>query len=240
MTDILINFPLAAGVIAASVHVVSGPDHLAAVTPLAIEVKNKSYKIGIFWGLGHILGMLLIGGAFTLLREIVEIPIEKISEYSEFIVGISLVIIGLWAFYKIRKSDKNHSHPHKHENEKGEYMHIHEHNHNDKQNHVHKHQKNTIQNIYAAVGIGTLHGFAGISHFLLFLPTLAFEKTSESVLYIGGFGLGTLIAMTLYTIVLGAISNKSENKHQDRLFLGLRFAGGLFAIIIGIYWMFFT
>ena len=41
-------FPLFAGIIAAMLHVISGPDHLAAVTPFAIESKRKAWKIGLF------------------------------------------------------------------------------------------------------------------------------------------------------------------------------------------------
>ena len=56
-----LTFPLFAGIIAAVLHVISGPDHLAAVTPFAVESKKKAWKIGLFWGFGHIGGMLLIG-----------------------------------------------------------------------------------------------------------------------------------------------------------------------------------
>ena len=56
-----LTFPLFAGIIAAMLHVISGPDHLAAVTPFAIESKKKAWKVGLFWGIGHLLGMLSIG-----------------------------------------------------------------------------------------------------------------------------------------------------------------------------------
>ena len=55
------TFPLAAGCIAAVLHVLMGPDHLAAVAPFAIESKRRAWKIGLFWGLGQVFGMLLIG-----------------------------------------------------------------------------------------------------------------------------------------------------------------------------------
>ena len=59
-----LNFPLFAGIIAAMLHVIAGPDHLAAVTPFAIESKKKAWKVGLFWGVGHLLGMLFIGVLF--------------------------------------------------------------------------------------------------------------------------------------------------------------------------------
>ena len=65
------NFPLFAGIIAAMLHVISGPDHLAAVTPFAIESKKKAWKVGLFWGVGHLVGMLFIGVLFLLFKELI-------------------------------------------------------------------------------------------------------------------------------------------------------------------------
>ncbi|MBK6962966.1 MAG: hypothetical protein IPH20_03270 [Bacteroidales bacterium] len=57
------------GFIASIAHVVTGPDHLAAVTPLAIDSRKKSWIIGFSWGLGHTTGMLLIGLLFVLFKK---------------------------------------------------------------------------------------------------------------------------------------------------------------------------
>jgi len=111
----MINLPFFAGIAASVLHVVSGPDHLAAVTPLAIETRRKVWKIGLFWGFGHLLGMLLIGVLFLLFKEY--IPVEKISEHSEQLVGIVLIAVGLWALFSIFYKSKNHKHPHVHDGE---------------------------------------------------------------------------------------------------------------------------
>ena len=95
------------GIIASATHVMTGPYHLAAVTPLAIENKKKSWIIGISWGIGHTTGLLLIGGLFYTFREV--FPVKLVSEYSEVIVGIILIIIGMWAIYKlINKNTHKH------------------------------------------------------------------------------------------------------------------------------------
>jgi ABC-type nickel/cobalt efflux system permease component RcnA len=122
----MINLPFFAGIAASVLHVVSGPDHLAAVTPLAIETRRKVWKIGLFWGFGHLLGMLLIGVLFLLFKEY--IPVEKISEHSEQLVGIVLIAVGLWALFSIFYKSKNHKHPHVHDGEEL-YIHVHEHEH---------------------------------------------------------------------------------------------------------------
>ncbi len=232
--------PIFTGIIASSLHVVAGPDHLAAVTPLAIENKGKSWKVGISWGIGHVLGMLLIGGLFLLFKEY--IPVEAISGYSEQLVGIVLVLIGLWALFKaFRKKEGKHSHPHFH-TKPSPHLHVHKHEHEDEQGeHSHEHKANPVkQNNVAAFLVGTLHGFAGISHLLLVIPTLSFPSVFDSVMYLSGFAIGTIGSMGIFALILGIISQRTSLAHNHNLFKYLRVIGGLFAIVIGIFWFFST
>ncbi len=232
-----ITFSLIAGLMASMLHVITGPDHLAAVVPFAIESKKKAWKIGLFWGIGHLVGMLSIGILFMVFKEL--IPVDSISEYSEQLVGLVLIGIGIWAIYKIFKKDKNHKHLHVH-SENSPIIHAHKHEHSHEKSHHHTHDKTIKQSNYASFSIGALHGLAGIAHFLLFLPVLGFDERSEAILYIVGFGLGTLLAMTAFAFVIGKISSYTKDEHNDVFFKGIRLAGGLFAIVIGIYWMFNT
>ena len=229
------TFPLVAGILASMLHVISGPDHLAAISPLVIETKKKAWKIGLSWGLGHIIGMLLIGVLFLIFKDF--IPLEKVSKHSEQLVGVVLIGIGIWTFYGIFKESRIHKHPHIHSEEKP-YIHIHKHKHDhSKPTHSHTHTKEINQNVFSSFGIGFLHGLAGIAHFILLLPVLGFESNSEGVQYVIGFGMGTIIAMTMYAIVLNKISSYSKQQHNEMFFKGIRFVGGLFAIVIGFYWL---
>lgn len=227
-------FAFTSGLLAAMLHVISGPDHLAAVTPFAIEQKRRAWKIGAIWGLAHLTGMLLIGGLFLLFREM--IPVETISAYSEQLVGVVLVFVGIWALYSVFRKNANHSHTHIHDNGKP-YMHKHAHSHEGIASHAHRHSEAPKRHGAAAFSIGFLHGLAGIAHFLLFLPVLGFETQAESTSYILGFGAGTVLAMTVFTLVLGRVSELAKNWHNPLFFRGIRVAGGLFAVVIGIYWM---
>ncbi|TGV02148.1 urease accessory protein UreH domain-containing protein [Flavivirga rizhaonensis] len=229
------TFPLTAALITSILHVITGPDHLAAVIPFAIESKKKAWKIGLFWGIGHLLGMLLVGVLFLLFK--VLIPVEKISNYSEQLVGVVLIFTGIWVFYRLFKEDKKHRHLHVH-SENEPIIHKHEHDHSHDHLHHHKHDKKLKQSNLASLSIGVLHGLSGVSHFLLFTPVASFGNQSESLLYIIGFSLGIIIAMTTFAFVIGKIASFSKNEHNDTLFVGIRLAGGLFAIIIGVYWLF--
>ena len=229
------SFPFIAALIASIFHVITGPDHLAAVIPFAIESKRKAWKIGLFWGIGHLLGMLVIGILFLIFREL--IPVEKISEYSEQLVGLVLIFIGVWAFYKLFKEDKKHKHLHVH-SENSPVIHKHAHDHAHESSHKHTHHESIKQSNFASLSIGFLHGLAGISHFLLFIPVASFSSKMDSIFYLIGFSSGIIIAMTTFALVIGKISSYSKSEHNEVLFKGIRLAGGLFAIIIGIYWMF--
>jgi ABC-type nickel/cobalt efflux system permease component RcnA len=224
--------------------VVTGPDHLAAVTPLAIENKKRSWGVGLFWGLGHIIGMLLIGLLFLAFKEF--IPIEEISHYSEQIVGIILVGIGIWAIYKVfNRNIPKHKHPHYHDDPEPHvhihaHPHEHEHDHEHGPEHTHSHKKVIRQNNFAALGVGTIHGFAGVSHLILLIPTLALPSRFDSVMYLGGFATGTLAAMVAYAAVIGLIGQRSAALKSPRAFQIVRIVGGLLAIVIGVLWFFST
>jgi ABC-type nickel/cobalt efflux system permease component RcnA len=231
------------GISAATAHVLSGPDHLAAVTPLAIESKKKSWGIGLAWGIGHTLGILIIGVLFLLFRDI--IPVEAISAHSEQLVGVMLILIGLWAILKVKLNifPKKHAHPHIHKDNNEEFVHIHQHDHehdhvhSETKSHKHIHLKSHRQNVVAALGVGVFHGVAGVSHLFAILPTLALPSTYDAVMYLTGFGVGTIGAMVIFSALLGFVAVKTSEQKRARAYTILRIAGGLVAIVIGIWWI---
>jgi ABC-type nickel/cobalt efflux system permease component RcnA len=228
-------FQFLTGILMSSVHVVTGPDHLAAVTPLAIENRNKAWHIGFLWGSGHVLGMLMIGLLYIAFREVIHV--EKISGFSEYLVGIVLIGIGAWAIIKsLKQFHSHHVHPHYHAKPVPQ-IHIHRHDHEDEFNHIHTHQKTNRQNSITALLVGTLHGFAGISHFLLILPTLALPSMRDSIFYLSGFAAGTIITMVAYALILGIISQKTADFPESKIFRNLRIVAGCIAIAVGIWWL---
>lgn len=116
------------GFIASIAHVATGPDHLAAVTPLAIDSRKKSWIVGLLWGLGHTIGMLLIGLLFVIFKEL--LPIEAISRHSDTVIGFLLIGIGSWALLRIYFQHKHGYRPHIHFHTRPFlYTHIHKHTH---------------------------------------------------------------------------------------------------------------
>ena len=84
---------------------------------------------------------------------------------------------------------------------------------------------------------GTIHGFAGIAHFILFLPILGFSTYLQTGSYMTGFAVGTIIAMVSYAFILGKLSTFFISTGHENAFKYLRIVSGILAIVVGIYWM---
>lgn len=239
MTEALLNYPLIFGLFAAILHVISGPDHLAAVGPIAINAKYRPWLIGMSWGVGHTVGMLLLGLLFFLFRDF--IPLEFISANSEKIVGILLIAIGIWALYRaINYRRDNHSHAHIHTTVDGNsFIHNHSHLHVDSSKHSHGIAQEK-QSYIAAASIGIIHGFAGISHIASMLPTIAFNSNYQAIQYLIGFGVGTIAAMVIFSFLLGLLGKTASKQKKDIVFIGINAVAGISAIFVGIFWMMHT
>ena len=90
---------------------VSGPDHLAAVAPLAVKAHGSAWRSGIRWGVGHSAGVALVGVIALAFREV--LPIESLSGWSERLVGVLLLGLGVWALRQgLRVQIHVHAHVH--------------------------------------------------------------------------------------------------------------------------------
>lgn len=231
------------GFLASVAHVVTGPDHLAAVTPLAIDSRKKSWLIGLSWGFGHTVGMLLIGLLFILFREL--LPVDSISKHSDTVIGVLLIGIGCYAILRtyLRHSHGNLPHSHFH-TRPFLYAHIHRHAHDDQTTdrrsgagHEHEHAGTMKQNAITALFIGIIHGFAGFSHLFALLPSLALPTVTASAMYILAFASGTILTMVLFAFILGVVAFRATVK-DHRIFLKwFTLTGGFLAIAIGILWL---
>lgn len=102
------TFAFFAGFTAGLLHVFAGPDHLAAVAPLAAGGDRRMWRTGLQWGIGHTAGVILIAALLLMLSE--QLPLDAISSYSERIVGIALIAVGIWGIRKARRTSEPHTH----------------------------------------------------------------------------------------------------------------------------------
>ena len=220
------------GLLAGLVHVLTGPDHLAAVAPLAVKAHRGALLSGLRWGLGHSAGVGFVGLLALAFRG--TLPLEWLRNWGEQLVGVLLVGLGFWALRKASQV-QIHTHAHEHGGEAHDHVHFHDHGHRhpvpptSPSNSEHRHA-------HAAFGIGTLHGLAGSSHFLGVLPALGFVRWTDSLSYLGAFGFGTIIAMSGFAAVLGQLAQWFATDHL-KLYRSLMYTCSVFALGTGGWWL---
>lgn len=201
-------FAFLAGMAAGLLHVFSGPDHLAAVAPLASDRARGHWLTGLQWGIGHTMGVLLIAGLLLLLKE--QLPLAAISAYSERVVGLSLIAIGGWGLrraWMLRPS--------------AQVLRC-------SRAEVHSHAGTSFS-------MGAIHGLAGSSHLFGVLPALAFPSRGSSLLYLGGFGLGAIAGMTAFSAAVGLLSSTFSGR--SRSYSGFLYASSAVALVLGGVWL---
>jgi hypothetical protein len=226
-------FAAFAGLFAGLVHVLSGPDHLAAVAPLAADRTTPQWRAGFQWGVGHTTGVVMVGLLLLLFREVM--PIDAISAYSERVVGLALVAVGIWGVRKAR-----HLQIHRHEDG---HVHAHvkpaprqtlapqEHAHQHVHPRLHGHARTR-----ASFLMGTLHGLAGSSHLFGILPALAFSTHTSALSYLAGFGIGAIVAMTAFAAFVGVVAART-GRRGTTAYRTMLYACSLSAFGVGGFWL---
>lgn len=98
-----------AGLASGGLHTLAGPDHLAGLAPLVTQRRSPlaSFGLGVLWGSGHATGQTLLGLACVFVRFGFARAswAQALSQASGYLVGGSLIAIGLLGFYELRTQD---------------------------------------------------------------------------------------------------------------------------------------
>lgn len=213
------------GLAAGCAHVLSGPDHLAAIAPLAIDQRRATWRLGLLWGLGHSGGVWVLALAALLFRE--ALPVDLMSTWGERLVGFILIGIGLIGLRRMLRTHV-HSHVHEHDGVRHAHIHAHEHPHDEDHALTHTHS-------HSALGIGALHGVAGTSHLLGVIPALLLPTRLAAASYVISYGIGSIVAMTVFAWVLGLFAHRLRAA-GDRVYRLLLGACCVATVGIGCYW----
>jgi len=208
------------------------PDHVVAVTTILSREHRigAASRIGIIWGLGHTLTVLLVGAAIIVFK--IAIPV-RLGLAMEFAVAVVLVLLGVGAatsiIYRVArrlsgdpirdsKSLSLHSHPHAHANS----LHAHRHIHLDPHDHhappgsdanTFPKEHNLAEDrslsfaarrpLLRSFSVGLVHGLAGSAAIAL-LVLAAIPQPLWATLYLAIFCVGTIIGMGLITTAIAA------------------------------------
>jgi ABC-type nickel/cobalt efflux system permease component RcnA len=191
-------------------------DHVIAVSTIVSRERDVRHAaiIGMFWGFGHSITLLVVGGAIVVFGLVIP---ERLGLTLELCVAFMLIALGAFnlriAIRSFRAKSiftphEHHEHPHRH----GDYIHSHPHRHAPE---THGHSEESVpparldrrfgeSRTYRALRptiIGTVHGLAGSAAVaLLVLPLI--REPLWAFFYLCIFGAGTIAGMMLITTAI--------------------------------------
>jgi hypothetical protein len=237
------------------------PDHVIAVT--TIVARHRSLKqaalIGTFWGVGHTLTILAVGGGIILLGWVIP---ARAGLTMEFSVGMMLILLGVlnltgflqWmndTFSGVKGSRVKGSggrgpasHVHSHVHSHGEFIHTHAHGH-EPEAHPHGDEQTPLgwmDRHFGGIGfyqiarpliVGIVHGLAGSAAVALLVLT-TIREPRWALAYLLVFGVGTIVGMMLMTTAI-AVPFTYTTARFAGINRGLRIATGLLSLGFGLF-----
>lgn len=198
------------------------PDHLAAVSTLATEHKGAKAGLwlGAWWGIGHSVSLLMVGGALALFEA--KMP-ERLALIFELLVAVMVVGLGLRAIARsLREGRAGAVQAHAH----GSVVHAH----SMPGAHVH-----LLSSTFATrpLIIGVMHGLAG-SGALTALVLAELPSSAARLTYIAVFGAGSVLGMALLSGLAGfPLRRLARSPRLASLLLGVT---GSVSAVIGVWW----
>ncbi len=90
----------------------------------------------------------------------------------------------------------------------------------------------------ATVGMGVVHGFTGTGHLLGVVPALTLPSLGASLVYLGGFCVGTFVLMGLFTAGVGEASLQAAAKFKiPNLPQVCARLSSVVAVVLGVMWI---
>lgn len=197
------------------------PDHIVAVSNIVSEHKNvfKSAFLGISWGLGHTLTLLITGLLILVLK--LSIPASLVTKF-ELAVGVVLVALGILTLVRVFQT-KVHSHAHRHGSESHAHAHA-----DDSHYHVEK----------RSFFVGMVHGLAGSAALMLLILSTV-QDAFSGLLYIAIFGIGSIFSMMCITTLLGVPFVLTSSRFS-KLNGAIRLVSGVIGIVFGLFIIYST
>ena len=200
-------------------------DHLAAVSTVLAQRPSlrASGAVGLWWGIGHTLTLLIVGSVVLALGIHIPPEFELIAESG---VGVLLIVLGATLAVKLYR-ERWHMHSHRHDGD----AHLHLHSHRRQDDHRHRHW---MADSVRPLCIGMAHGLAG-SAALMLLILATTQELGPGLLSIAVFGLGSIAGMMAIglTISLPLVCSLSMSRP---LFIGLQGFAGAASVGVGV-WM---
>lgn len=242
------------------VHVLTGPDHLSALATLSANVNNtrcRAAKLGILWGIGHSLGLIIVSVVLISITYADE-DLEESDLFTfimELLVGFFMLALGtygMWKALKKKEGDRcvsslkesildNEINEMNHdkisivfngntEEVAGESFQEEDEEVEEEENH----NRNIVHKLPICIGI--VHGVAGPGGVLGVIPTVQLHDAWLASLYLGTFCVTSIIVMAIYATAYGsctsyASTNNPQNKYNIEIF------SASLSLLVGLLWI---
>jgi high-affinity nickel-transport protein len=227
-------------------------DHVVAVTTIVSRERTirNAALIGVAWGIGHTLTLLLVGSAIIVFGVVVP---TRLGLSLEFTVALMLILLGFWNFKSFARSLGQPAHRedestsrvlHEHLHQHGDLVHSHFHGHEPE---AHDHGAGNRSptwldlklgrlGLYQTVRplvVGIVHGLAGSAAVaLLVLPVI--RNPLWAIAYLLIFGVGTIAGMMLITAAI-ALPFRYTARRWAAFHRHLGLAAGFLSVGFGLF-----
>ncbi|HKR00707.1 MAG TPA: hypothetical protein VJT09_08535 [Pyrinomonadaceae bacterium] len=212
-------------------------DHVVAVSTIVSEQRSllRSALVGVLWGLGHTVALIVVGIVVLALR--VAVP-EQVASWLEF--GVALMIIGLGLSALLRAlSHRADVHLHQHQHDGVAHVHLHFHEHGTEHTSTVSAHSHTVSRIgLKPLFVGAMHGLAGSAALTLLVLTQV-NSTALGLIYLAVFGIGSIAGMLLMSALVGLPFALSARRFK-RAHHGLQTAAGALSIVFGLWYAYET
>lgn len=210
-------------------------DHIVAVSAIVSEHRKlmRAAFVGGLWGAGHTASLIIVGAFVLALR--IAIP-EHVASWLEFAVALMIIGLGIVAFRRALRSRSDfHIHKHGHGDLSHAHIHFHEASGPDTaQTHTH-----AVPRIgFKPLLVGAMHGLAG-SGALTLLVLTQIKSSVLGLLYLGVFGVGSIVGMLLMSGLVGLPFVLSSRK-LGGIHYSLQMIAGALSITFGIWYAYET
>lgn len=227
------------------------PDHVIAVTTIVARYRkiNHAMMIGAFWGVGHTLTILVVGGGIILFGWVIP---TRIGLSMEFSVGLMLTLLGAlnltgtlqWianTFHSASGTPGSHN-PDSQSLDEHSHSHPHQHDFGGRLGELEHSPLSWFDRHFGRLGIyqvtrplivGLVHGLAGSAAVALLVLT-TIQNPKWAVGYLLVFGIGTIAGMMLVTGAM-VLPFAYADKRFTRMNQRLRVASGLISVGFGLF-----
>lgn len=185
-------------------------DHVAAVATFVTRGNSltQTVRVGIAWGCGHTVTLLLFGGAVLVLG--LGVP-HHAAQSLELAVGLMLILLGAGVLLRLYRERFDAHAPD-----------------------AERFPLSRARFVPArALVVGMVHGMAG-SAALILLSLQAVESAAWGLVYIAVFGLGSILGMAALSIAM-AVPLHFSARHLGRAHTVLSGGVGAATVVLGLY-----